>query len=280
MNAYVEGWQSWTPPVIGPAVDGFEARGLLVVAADGPVEELEAKNSDAALAAVAERLAPAGLRPVPPGWCSWSQYFHDVTAADVIENVGAAVELELPIEIVQVDDGWQAGIGDWLDLDPRFGSLADMVAGIDAAGMRAGIWVAPFLVGDASRLAAEHPDRLVQGADAGWNWGQSLGALDVSVPAAAEHLAHVFRTIAGWGFSYFKIDFLFAGALRDVDTYREGLRIIRDAVGPDAIVLGCGSSRASASSTRCASAPTCCRSRPTRRPTSATSSVPPQRGRG
>jgi len=251
VSVYAEGWQSWTPPTR----DG-EARGLLVTAAEdgvraylrrdgGPVkagegEEIAAPDLESALAAVGELLAPGPLRPVPPGWCSWSQYFHDVTADDVIENVDAALRLDLPVEIVQVDDGWQAGIGDWLDVDPRFGSLDEMVARIDAAGMRAGIWVAPFLVGDGSRLAADHPDWLVPGADAGWNWGQSLGALDVSVPAAAEHLAHVFRTIAGWGFTYFKIDFLFAGALRDTDSYREGLRIIREAVGPDAIVLGCG----------------------------------------
>jgi alpha-galactosidase len=241
---YAEGRQSWEPPTR----DG-DGNGLLVVAEGegvraflnvGEAEELTAPDLESVLAAVGERLSPGPLRPIPPGWCSWSQYFHDVTAADVVENVDAALELELPVEIVQVDDGWEAGIGDWLDVAPRFGSLAGMVAHIEDAGMRPGIWLAPFLVGAHSRLAAEHPDWLVDGADAGWNWGQSLGVLDVSNAGAAEHLAHVLRTLVEWGFTYFKLDFLFAGALPGVDAYREGLRIIRDATGPEPILLGCG----------------------------------------
>ena len=252
--AYAEGWQSWTPPTTGP-----EGHGLLVVSDEdgvrayldrdggpltlesmGSAEEIAGPDLNAALAAVGERLAPGLLRPIPPGWCSWSRYFAHVTADDVIENVDAARALELPIEIVQVDDGWEAGIGDWLDVSPRFGSLREVVARIRDAGMHAGIWTAPFLVGEKSALAAAHPDWIVPGADAGSNWGQSLGVIDLSRDAAAEHLGRVFRTLAAWGFTYFKLDFLFAGALPSVDHYREGLRIIREAAGTEAILLGCG----------------------------------------
>jgi alpha-galactosidase len=236
---YAEGWQSWTPPTREPP-----GNGLLVVADGDGVRalfdggEIAAPDLETALAAVGERLSPGPLRPIPPGWCSWSQYFSRVTAADVVENVDAALELELPIEIVQIDDGWEAGIGDWLDVSPRFGSLLGAVARIRDAGMQPGIWVAPFLVGENSALAAAHPDWVLEGADAGWNWGQSLGVLDVS--KAAEHLARVFLTLREWGFTYFKLDFLFAGALPAVEHYREGIRIIREAVGEDAILLGCG----------------------------------------
>jgi len=236
---YAEGWQSWAPPTR----EG-DGHGLLVVAEEHGVRayigdtELTAPDLESVLVAVGNRLSPGTLRRVPPGWCSWSQYFSHVTAADVVENVDAAVELELPIEIVQVDDGWERGIGDWLEVSPRFGSLADVVGRIRGAGMRPGIWVAPFLVGDRSELAAAHPEWVVGGADAGRNWRQSLGVLDVS--KAADHLAHVFRTLHERGFDYFKLDFLFAGALPGVEHYQEGMRIIREAVGPEAILLGCG----------------------------------------
>jgi alpha-galactosidase len=238
-DLYAEGWQSWTPPTR----EG-DGHGLLVVAEGGGVraflrgEEQRAPDLESALAAVGDRLSPGPLRPIPPGWCSWSQYFSHVTAADVVENVEAALDLELPIEIVQVDDGWEAGIGDWLDVSPRFGSLRDMVARIEAAGMTPGIWVAPFLVGEKSVLAAAHPDWIVPEADAGWNWGQSLGVLDVA--KAGAHLSQVFRTLREWGFAYFKLDFLFAGALPGVEHYREGMQVIRDAIGPEPIMLGCG----------------------------------------
>jgi alpha-galactosidase len=236
---YAEGWQSWTPPTR----EG-DGHGLLVVAEEEGVralfqgEELWAPDLDSALAAVGDRLSPGPLRPVPPGWCSWSQYFGHVTAGDVIENVDAALELELPIRIVQVDDGWEAGIGDWLDVSPRFGSLPDVVARVRDAGMEPGIWVAPFLVGSESALAKAHPDWIVDGADAGWNWGQSLGVLDVS--KARGYLTHVFETLREWGFTYFKLDFLFAGALPGVEHYRDGIHLIREAVGPEPILLGCG----------------------------------------
>jgi len=44
----------------------------------------------------------------------------------------------------------------------------------------------------------------------------------------------------GWGIDYFKIDFCCAGAYQGVGEYREGLRLIRSAIGPDAVLLGCG----------------------------------------
>jgi alpha-galactosidase len=64
--------------------------------------------------------------------------------------------------------------------------------------------------------------------------------LDVEQPDAREHLAHVYRTLAAWGFRYHKLDFLYAGALGGLDAYRDGLRLIRDAAGPEAILVGCG----------------------------------------
>jgi alpha-galactosidase len=110
------------------------------------------------------------------------------------------------------------------------------------------VWTAPFLVGEDSALAAEHPDWLARGADAGWNWDQRLHVLDVTNPAAAGYLERIFRTFSEWGVDYFKLDFLYAGAIAGGrhadcsphDAYREGLRLIRRAVGEDAILLACG----------------------------------------
>jgi alpha-galactosidase len=221
----------------------------LLVSADGPVRELTAENGLAhVLAAVGERLGPGRVRSVPPGWCSWSYYFGRVTESDVVENLEAADRLSLPVDIVQVDDGYQAGIGDWLEDTPRYGSLRRTAARILAAGRRAGVWTAPFLVGERSALAAAHPEWLVRDADAGWNWGQRLRVLDVTHPAAVEHLESVYRTLAAWGFSYYKLDFLYAGALAGgrcgdasaLEAYGEGLRLVRGALGDDAVLLGCG----------------------------------------
>ena len=58
----------------------------------------------------------------------------------------------------------------------------------------------------------------------------------------------VFRTLSEWGFDYFKLDFLYAGALpgrrrqdaSPLAAYRRAMRLIRGAVGPQATLLGCG----------------------------------------
>ena len=211
---------------------------------DGPVEVALAGWADG----VAAHAKAGPLRPAPTVWCSWYQYYTAVTEADMLENLDALGAHDLPVDVVQIDDGWQADIGDWLALSDRFGSLADLVARIRAAGRRAGIWVAPFLAGARSRLAAEHPQWLVAGADAGHNWDQDLYALDVTHPGAAAYLREVFGWLGDLGIDYFKVDFCYAGALdgRRADdlpalaAYRQGLALIREAIGPGAFLLGSG----------------------------------------
>ena len=209
---------------------------------------------DTALARWADGFAAAAgvgpLRPPPTVWCSWYHYFERVTQNDVEENLRAIEELRLDVDVVQIDDGYQAEIGDWLLLSDRFASLEDIVGRIRGAGRRAGIWVAPFLVGERSVLAREHPDWLVGGAEPGTGWpDQRLFSLDATHPGAEAYLREVFGTFANLGIDYFKIDFIYAGAmdgrradgaLSGVEAYRHGLRVIREAIGPDAYLLGCG----------------------------------------
>lgn len=246
-GASARAWVASDPGSVVPSIRIEARRDRLVVASDGPVDEVAAATLADVLAAVGGRLRVPRVRSIPPGWSSWSYYFDGVTEADVAENVEAAGRLRLPVEVVQVDDGWQAGIGDWLDVSPLFGSLAATAQRVLAAGATPGIWTAPFLVGARSRLALAEPDWLVGGAHAGENWGQRLLVLDVTHPQAAEHLGRVYRRLAELGFGFHKLDFLYAGALpgrryvdcSPEDAYREGLRIVRDAVG-GATLLGCG----------------------------------------
>lgn len=207
------------------------------LSADGEVEQVSADTLDHALEAVGDRLRIPSVRSVPPGWSSWSYYFKHVTEKDVLENVEAARRLELPVEIVQLDDGYETEIGDWLEVRPEFGSLKSLAHAIRERGMQAGIWVPPFMVSPVSSLAKRHPDWLVPDSDAGEHWGQVMRILDVTNPAAADYISNVFRTFASWGYSLFKLDFLYAAAVPGLHRYRQGMQLIRDAVGPEAILL-------------------------------------------
>ena len=241
-------------PSIRAAVRGNR----VVVSADGPVEHRIDEGMagiDGALARWADDFASAAGAEAPPPapttWCSWYHYFTRVTEADMVENLSAMDDLKLPIDVVQLDDGYQTEIGDWLSLSERFTALPDLVNRIRDRGRRAGLWVAPFLVAAGAELAVEHPDWLVREADqpvsAGHNCEQDLYALDTTHPGAAEYLTEVFATFYGLGIDFFKIDFIYAGAIpgrrhADMDAleaYRRGVRIIREAIGPS-YLLGCG----------------------------------------
>ena len=121
-----------------------------------------------------------------------------------------------------------------------------MVGDIRATGRRVGIWLAPFFVGADSAVAAQHPEWLTGGA--GHNWRQDMRGLDLTHPGVREYLHGAVRRLADLGIDYFKLDFLYAGAVparrRDdvsgVAAYRSGLRLLRDAAGPDAYLVGCG----------------------------------------
>jgi alpha-galactosidase len=196
-------------------------------------------------------------RPVPPVWCSWYQYFERATEDDILRNVDAMAGLDLPVEIVQIDDGYQACTGDWLLPSGKYADLPGTIGRIRAAGRRAGIWIAPWLVGLSSRLYADHPDWVVREPGSGSPgepvWAGNVvrddcAALDLTNPDAARYLRDVMETMRGWGVDYFKIDFCYAGAydgvrhspVPGVAAYRDGLRLIRAAIGPDALLVGCG----------------------------------------
>ena len=247
-------WSAPDPSREVPSIRATRQNGHLLLSADGGVEEKSYPGGLwAALAAWADELAGrVGAGPVPSLptiWCTWYQYFVGVSEEDVLENLAAMDQLHLDVGVVQIDDGYEAEVGDWLQRSGRFRSpLAEIASRIRAAGRRAGIWTAPLLVGERSMVAAEHPDWLVKAASAGHNWAQELAALDVTHPDAAAHLQHVFRTLSDWGFDFFKVDFLYAGALdggrrgnsTGIAAYREALRLIREAIGPSGTLLASG----------------------------------------
>jgi alpha-galactosidase len=199
-------------------------------------------------------MSPGSLRPIPPVWCSWYQYYDAVTEADIADNLEAMARLRLPFGVVQIDDGYQQAPGDWLLPSGRFSSLPALVRRIRDAGKQAGIWIAPALIGRDSDLFARHPEWAVRDTvtgepvSAGHVVRQECTAVDITHPDAARYVCDVLAEMREWGIDYFKIDFAYAGAceglrhedVTGVQAYRRSLRLIRDTIGPDAVLLGCG----------------------------------------
>jgi alpha-galactosidase len=202
-------------------------------------------GGEAALAAYGDALAVPLAGP-PTVWCSWYRYFEEVTAADVLENLRAFDEHDLSVDVVQIDDGWSPGLGEGLQPSSRFGSLPAVVDEVRDSGRRAGIWLAPFVVGTETTLARRHPDWLV--GPAGRNWGQDLAGLDLTHPGVRALLRDRLEWLVSLGVDYLKLDFLYSGAVPGprqdgsdpVAAYRSGLALVREVVGPEVLVLGCG----------------------------------------
>ncbi len=191
-------------------------------------------------------------RSNPAGWCSWYHYFGRLKWDDILKNLDLARgDQDFPFEVFQVDDGYERDIGDWLEGKRGYPALPEIAAAIRERGFVPGIWTAPFSAAETSALAARHPGWMV--ADPSGpklcyrGWKKRVFALDTTRPEVKAWLFDVFRTLKKAGFDYFKVDFLFAAAMAGtrlqsvtpIQAYREGMRVVRRAVGRS-FVLGCG----------------------------------------
>lgn len=232
--------------------DGLEAASPAETAE--PTTWLVAAGAEADVFAVYARMLGdrLGRRPLTDlrVWCSWYSFYTAITEAELGRVID---ELEgLEFDVVQVDDGWQRAIGDWSVNDDFPAGMPALAERIVAGGFRPGLWMAPFLVHERSATFADHPEWLLtedgEPVSAGWNWGGRIHALDVTRADVLDHLAATLLEAVGWGFTYLKLDFLYAGALPgdrhgDVERqegYRRAVQHLRDAVGEDVLLLACG----------------------------------------
>ena len=211
----------------------------------------------------------------PGGWNSWYNYYTRVTAKDILSEAETLRSTGLPLDFVQIDDGWQAAVGDWLELSPRFAGathaggpaspatraptaikgpvtnqvMKDLASAIHYKGFEPGLWVAPFV---AVRQSEAHARGWTRPWKAGWNpgWGSSIYPLDLSRPEVTDYVRQVGEAIYEWGFGLVKADFLYAAAPRPwggrtrAQRMREAVRLLRE-VAPGRL-LACGAPLASA----------------------------------
>ena len=198
-------------------------------------------------------------------WCSW-YYHYENMSQQILEGLLADLKKDpAGYRYIQLDAGYTQHIGDWLTYNHRYPQgLSRAASTIIDAGYKAGIWIAPFMVGDSSELYHEHPDWVIREKDGSpyvrfrsytepkiWgNTDNDYYVLDVTHPDAYEYLKTVFETFRSWGFTLYKTDFLLWGmqdsseverydnSKTSVEIIRSMMAMIRDAIGDESYLLG------------------------------------------
>lgn len=224
---------------------------------------LEGKNKADVLKEFASLISthhkPLKFDHTPAGWCSWYCYYANLTEHAVYTNLDEMKDHD-NLEYVQMDDGYQTHMGDWLNFTDKFPSgFERVVSDIIRAGKKPALWVAPFIASENSELFKQHPDWFATDPDGnllsadkitygGWrdlNWY----SLDFSKIEVVRYIQQVFSYFHDkLNIKYFKLDACYWGAIKGlkftsgftrIDNYREGLKAILSVVGKDSFVLGC-----------------------------------------
>jgi alpha-galactosidase len=212
----------------------------------------EGEVFDAYVHELGSRFGMANKNHVPRIWCSWYSFYSNINEKNLHETFDQLGDL--PFDVLQVDDGWQQDIGDWEPNEKFPSGMKALADKIKSTRRTAGLWLAPFLVSRSSKLFREHPEWLLRDekgklVDAGFNyWGHSLYAMDITHPDAISWLVRLMERVRNWGFDYYKLDFLYAGAMkgkRHIDmpreaAFRKALGRLREAMGQGAFFLTCG----------------------------------------
>lgn len=220
---------------------------------------------------VKNRIQEIRITDVPVGWCSWYYYFTEITQREMLKNLDffKAHQNDLPIDFIQLDDGYQAEIGDYDKTNETFSDgLTSLFRKIKRSGFNGGIWTGPFFAKKKAKVFENHPDWFLKkkGSNrflkATFNWGNFLHALDLTKLEVLDHLKTLFgklllalnddssSEIEEPLISFFKIDFLHASAPYDGDfsdqsltraqLYYNGIKAVREGIGEDSFLLGCG----------------------------------------
>ena len=177
---------------------------------------------------------------------------------------------------VQIDDGWQ--MGDAKGNGPKKDFSAYNPAGpypkgmkptadsVRADGLTAGLWILPFGGTWNDPFFAAHQDWFVKKADGkpfDTAWGGTC--LDMTHPGARDFVkGEIKQAVKDWGYDYLKLDGLSTGigvrpqyvndawkedelgdgvfhdpSKTNLDAFRGGLRLVREAAGPNTFILGC-----------------------------------------
>ena len=229
------------------------------------------------------RIYKIKLRPQVAGYCTWYDDKHSGAGDEttLVELAGfVAKELKpFGFSVVQIDDGWQDGgsfNGPTRGFDrvkpngPYAHGMKPVAGKVASLGLTAGIWFLPFARNHQDPESKDRQHWFVKrdnGKPYDTDWGGTC--LDLTHPEVQAHLTQLVKTIHSWGYNYFKMDGLWTGtateqiyvndsykddhignnapfhdpAKTNIEAYRDGLKLLREAAGPDVFFSGCNISQ-------------------------------------
>lgn len=188
-------------------------------------------------------------------WTSFQDYRTSFSFKYLLDQLKILDDISpaIPLQTVHVGPGYCIP-GDWLDpLDTWPKAFENVAREIGRRLYRAGIYVAPFVVHEKSKIFRNHSRWLLKDYDdnpveVGFDQDGKLYALDGTNADVKDHIAKVFRSFHKMGFTYFELDYLESG-LRDstevqhskkgktsVQIFRAMMDIIREAVGAGSFI--------------------------------------------
>ena len=199
----------------------------------------------------------AGIFDTPYGYCTWYYYGNGLCPETVYENLQTLRENKdrLDVKYFNLDNGWLKEWGDWTENEKFACGMKKIADDIYAEGYLPGIWLAPFGGEIGTKIYEEHPDWFVRRWDGQGPIEKQYGptrrllALDMSHPEVKRFITETFRRITHeWGYRHVKIDIItntlapgrhYDPSYNSLMNYREGLRLMREAMTEDSVLLAC-----------------------------------------
>lgn len=183
-------------------------------------------------------------------WDSFNEFEHDFSHDKLTELLTTLDTIDPPImlDTILINDGYCVH-GDWLDYTENWPKgLEPAARDIFQRQYRAGVWVAPFMVSEESKIFKRHKNWLIRDLNGEpileWEFPEGKHyALDGSHPDVQRYIQKVFRAYRKMGFTFYKTDFMDWGlkpnvgierydkTKSSVQIFTEVLNIIREEIG-------------------------------------------------
>jgi alpha-galactosidase len=199
------------------------------------------------------------MQRAPMGWWSWTAFYAGINAGEALTNARwlAAQLKSLGYRYFHIDEGYEYAYGEYATPNATHFPNGMWVVEHEICnmGLIPAIWTAPFEVSGSAWVYEHHKDWLVHDAhgkpifigyaDSARHIGR-LYVLDTTNPGAQAYLRDTYRILTRqWGLRYIKLDFMDNTAIEGyyfrphttaLEAQRIGLRVIRQAVGPDVLL--------------------------------------------